>query len=151
MLATMSKHQTDMKFKLALLLATSLVASQAIAAEWMFVGGNSKLQTFLDVQSIRRNGSKVKVWVKWIDSDPVVAKGVYPERKYQSSKTLEIYDCSDRSTTTIQQILYAEPDGGDVVKSNSISEKSAQFEEVIPESIGEAILLAVCKRTNLKK
>ncbi len=138
-----------MKVRTALFI--SILASQANAAEWLYVGGNTKIEAFLDVQSVRRTGTRAKVWVKWVHATPVALRDVYPERMYSSSKTLEIYDCAERSSTTIQQILYAEEDGGEVVKSYSIPEKSASFEEVVPESIGESLLGAACNRSTSKK
>ncbi|HSD35919.1 MAG TPA: surface-adhesin E family protein [Rhodocyclaceae bacterium] len=140
-----------MSFKQILLLVGSLLACQAHAANWALVDSNSESKIFLDTESVRRNGSKVKVWIKWSHSAPVAAKNTYPEKQYQSSKSLDIYDCSDRSSASIQFILYADADGGEVVKSDSIPERLASFREVVPDSIGEAILEAACKRSGSKK
>lgn len=130
-----------------LFIAFATNAGTALAAEWIVVGGNSKVETSVDIQSLRRSGEKIKVWIKWIYEEPNEAEGIYPRKMYQSAKSLSIYNCAENSSITIQDILYSEKGGGEVIKSVTVTEAKARYSEVVPDSIGEAILQYVCTKS----
>ena len=122
-----------------------------IESRWFEVGGNSETMAFADTQSMRRNGSKVKVWLRWANTKSSETNG-YPKKTYFSEKALAIYDCADRKSATIQVIRYSDTDAsGEVVESISIPEASAAFRDLAPETIGENILEYVCTATALSK
>ena len=124
---------------------------RSIESRWFEVGGNSETAAFADTQSMRRTGPRVKVWIKWSNSKALETNS-YPKKKYLSEKQLSIYDCNDRTSATIQVIRYsAEDAAGDVVESLSFSEGSAQYRDLAPETIGEAILEYVCIATSTQQ
>ena len=95
---------------------------------------------------MRRNGPKVKVWLKWVNANPVDTDTTYPKKKYLSAKTLNIYHCTDRSVAGLQSIRYANADAsGEVVESVTVGEAKAQYSDIAPETIGESILVQVCR------
>jgi len=132
-----------------LIAATSLLAVsvQSHAANWVSIGGNGTTEAFIDKQSLRRTGQKVKVWSKWEYSEPMEVRASYSKKTYLASKELDIYDCSERTSLTTQQTLYGTPDMDSVVGSFSSPDFPHLYSEVVPDSIGEAILEFACKET----
>jgi hypothetical protein len=133
------------------LLPVFLLISSATAqpSRWVEVGGNDEITAYVDTQSLRRNGLKVKVWLKWVNASPVDTDTIYPKKKYMSAKTLNIYHCTDRTLAGIQSIRYANADAsGEVVETVSVAEARAEYTDLAPETIGESILVYVCKATS---
>lgn len=133
----------------ALFTALLLFCGSSHAAEWVLASKiENDLQVYLDIQSLRRSGAQVKAWELWTFDFPQGTTGA----TYRSLKTLQIYDCSARTNVMLQEVRYAEQDGGDVVKSISNREKVAlaHMSEVTPGSVAEDLLLEVCERTRPK-
>jgi hypothetical protein len=128
---------------LPLLLASSLAS--AAPDRWVEVAAGDNVTVFLDTQSIRRTGSKVKVWLRWVHEKPREVKGSFPVKTFLSSKSLEVYNCAERTAATLQSIKYAEAGGGEVVESLTGSDTPNQYSELAPETIGEGVLEFVCK------
>ena len=117
---------------------------RSIESRWFEVAVGNDIKAHADTQSMQRNGQKVKVWLKWTYAKAEETK-TYPKKSYMSEKTLAIYHCTDRSSTTIQVIRYADSfASGEVVESISIPEVSAEYRDIAPETIGESILEYIC-------
>lgn len=121
------------------------------AANWVDVGGSDEVTVFVDTESIRRNGTRVKTWLKWKWQNPQVVPGAYPAKTYQSEKQLQVSDCKNGSLAIAQGIRYSDPDDGDVVDSYSIEERAWKFSEAAPETIGESLIKFACKSSPLKR
>ena len=133
----------------ATLLLLSSIASHAQSWRWVEVAGNDETVAFVDVQSLRRTGPKVKVWIKWINSTAVETDTVYPKKTYKSEKNLVIYNCEDRTSIGLQAIRYANVDvSGEVVETITAQESKGGYRELAPETIGESIMNYVCKATS---
>ena len=141
--------------RIYLLVATCLFgggfSTPILAATWVPVAGNESMAAEVDRDSMRRTGPKVKVWVRWLYVEPAELKGVYPKLTFQSLKSLAIYNCADKTNINLQEVFYAERDGGQVVKTNVVPETATGYDEVIPDSMGEAILRFVCDETARKR
>jgi hypothetical protein len=112
---------------------------------WVEVGGSENVTVFADRLSIRRNGARVRVWTKWRFA---TAREIefYRDKKYRSEKSLDVYNCANRTSATVQTIYYAEADaGGEVVDARSVPEARAGFTDLAPETMGEAIFTFVCR------
>lgn len=135
---------------LALLLAlgTPMLAD---AASWVQVGGNDIVTVFIDNDTIRQNGSRVKMWVKWQYSKPQDVPYSYPKKSYQSKKSLQISDCANGKSAFVQGIYYAGPDGGEVVGSFTNEEHLLKFSESAPETFGELISNLGCNAPEEKR
>ena len=124
---------------------------RSIESRWFEVGSGSETTVYADTQSMRRNGPKVKVWLKWVYAKALETKS-YPKKNYLSEKALAIYHCADRTSTTIQVIRYVDTDvSGEVVESASILEANVDYHDVAPETIGESILDYVCSPNAINK
>ena len=133
--------------------ATTVYASvSAQQSRWAEIGRSDEITAYVDTQSLRRTGPKVKVWLKWVNASPVDTDTVFPKKTYLSAKTLNVYHCIDRTSMGLQAIRYANADvTGEVVESVSIAEAKAEYRELAPETIGENILIYVCKSTSSGK
>ncbi len=130
----------------SLCLASSTCLAQS--SRWVEVGGNDEITAYADTQSMRRTGPKVKVWLKWVNASPVETSTVFPKKTFLSEKTLAVYHCSDRSSTTLQVIRYANADfTGEVVESLNGQDTPSSYRDLAPETIGESILNYACKAT----
>ena len=120
----------------------------AQSSRWVEVGGNDDITAYADIQSMRRTGPKVKVWLKWVNASPVETSTVFPKKTFLSEKTLAVYHCIDRSSTTLQVIRYANADfTGEVVESLNGQDTQSAYRDLAPETIGESILNYACKAT----
>ena len=115
------------------------------AANWVDVAGNDEVAVFVDTESIRKGGTRVKAWLKWKWQKPQDVPGAYPAKTYQSEKQLQVSDCKNGTIAIAQGVRYAGPDGGDVVDSYTIAERDGKFSEAAPETIGESLIKFVCK------
>lgn len=115
-------------------------------SRWALAGTGTKTTVYVDTQSLRKAGTVARVWLKWTSTVAMETTRAQPAKTYLSEKTFAIYDCSNRTSATLQVIRYADSDAaGDVVESFSIREPQANFDSVAPESLGEAILKVVCE------
>lgn len=132
---------------LALLLLPTLAPAQE---RWVYVGGNDDVDAFVDKQSLRRTGSKVKAWVRVNYSTPRDSGD--SKKKFQSAVSLSMHNCADRTSSTLQVAQYSSIGGtGETVWSMTCEDKPSTYSDVIPETIGEAVLEYVCKATAPKK
>ncbi len=140
----MMKSRPIWSFLFLICVSSSFAASMASAAEWQYVaeGGNATVE--IDASSLRRDGDKVKVWSRWTYSPRREVPGEY--LKYADrSVELSIYKCAARMVQSLQ-ITYHDA-AGTVVSSRSYTERAADYSEIAPDSIGEAILNVACSKT----
>ncbi len=122
----------------------------ACAACWEEIAKTSKEDiVFLDKCSISLDGKYKKAWIKWENKEQKNVEDDYlPKKMADSSKTLYYFDCAKKQSTIIQNIYYYHDSA---VKSLSINIKEASFDEVIPDTVGEAILEAACGKVKKEK
>lgn len=120
-----------------------LFPSMAEASDWVEALRTDNVLISIDRNSLRRTGTKVRTWVKW---EWAVARESLDgaRRKYTASKELSIYNCAERSTHTVQAIRYADNEMQTVVEDVSVKDVSSSYYEVVPDSIGEALLEFSC-------
>lgn len=112
------------------------------SSRWTRVSHSTTFAVFLDKESIVTTPKLRKAWLlTTYDPDTAATQG------YQSAKSLWLYRCQERQSAIIQDILYRDKFGsGDVVRIGAqIGQDQARFEDVVPGSVGESQLNAVCK------
>ena len=63
-------------------------------------------------------GKKVRVWLKWVYASPVDTDKVYPKKTYLSAKSLNVYNCVDRTSVGLQSLRYSDADSiGEIVEA----------------------------------
>ena len=117
--------------------ATALVmaSTPAFAANWIWVGESvSNSVYYFDADTIQSSGNKVTAWSK-VDHSRDKTK------KMRQSLSRDRYDCSERTSTALNNTFYY-PDG----KVNSVTWETYEqkAEPVIPDSVWEDMLESVC-------
>ena len=125
-----------MKYLLALLM---LITSPAWAG-WELVAKNADgVQFFIDFQTIRKEGKRVKVWQLTNLSSPIVSKGI----EIFSLRARYEFDCNKEQirmlTITAFSDIHAE---GKVLKNQ---EGDLNWDDIAPETVTWAVLQSVCK------
>jgi hypothetical protein len=128
-----------------------VASANATSAEWVSVGHTNAAEVFVEKTTITPKGAKLKVWAKWVYVKPRVVPGSIPPKLFKSAQSLSFYDCAERKSASIQEIHYSEKNGGTTLKSESILDSLAIFEEIAPDSIGESILQFACQQASKGK
>jgi hypothetical protein len=121
-------------------LSVASLATPAFAADWIFadaIDANGTLH-YYDADTIQRTGNQVTVWEKWDHSRDKTEK--IRERKLRVR-----YDCAERTSTSLNTIIYF-PDGKTEFFTWEAYQQTA--DPVVPESIADAKLNAVCTATS---
>ena len=117
--------------------ATALVmgATPAFAANWIYVTqSNVGTVSYYDVDTIQRSGNQVTVWEKRDESRNKTVK-------HREMTLRERFHCSERTFTTLNITTYY-PDGTN--KSANLETYEQKAEPIAPDTMGEAVLEAVC-------
>lgn len=131
-------------------IASAPISSQA--ANWIPVRTASDGITALDTQSVSAAGGKlIKAWVK--NSFPAAREaGTTPPFSFQSYLSLRVFDCAHRSSDLLQQVFYAGPDGtGEIVKNQSYPRDKIKLVDVVPDTLGEDLLVFACEAAKVRK
>lgn len=132
--------------KYLLIVSFWLLPVLANAACWEnFATGNNKSIHFIDVCSIAVDGIYKKAW---FNTELEVPEENSDGKTYDSTKYLYYFNCKNRKLAIAQFTKYYIDD---VVNSSSTKIEKNAFDEVIPDSIGEAMLERVCSTKITKK
>ena len=124
-------------------IATLMLATSAIAAEWVEVGADTQAKYYVDVDSIKVDGENVSVLKRGIFTQLLTDTlgGVSATFK-ETVGTVEI-DCERRINRVTQIDMIGE--NGEVVWSSGPMKKR-MWEDVRPNTHAEATLETVCTR-----
>ena len=124
-----------------LMMLMLLVSTNVLAVDWVKTGGTDDFDKYLNPQSIRRDGNKVKVWtLKDYKSGQVLGDN---KTRFFSDVLRYEYDCFEDTNRLIDLYSYSGKMGqGDIVLS--IPNVTIPAGSVIPGSIGAATLKLVC-------
>lgn len=140
----------------ACLLLLALLARPGIAAQWAYVapaagkspaGATVMGTTDIDVNSVTQLGRIVKAWFR-LTYKKDVTNPVLAAKPIRKMKFLYDHLCDERKRALLQ-IIY-EDGAGVTVYSSAYDEKTVKFEDVIPDTTGEAWLESACKIAKMK-
>lgn len=155
-MAEFSEYQTDVaggSFMKNLFFVLLLISTQADAANWTKVAGkwdfNGDVNRVyqVDTDSIRAKDGLVQAWVRMSTSKPSAIDG-FSSKTFQSSLTLNFYDCKGGEVGGARQMLYSQPFGeGDLIQdvSRKRSEVSDGMQSPAPGTYEESVMNAVCR------
>jgi hypothetical protein len=119
----------------AMCLALMPIAA-AHAANWVYVGkATDNVVYYYDADTLQRSGDEVTVWEKADHSRDATAK-------FRSKIGLYRYSCSKRTYVLISLTRYF-PNGKN--ESSRFSPANQSEELILPDSVSEAMLEAVCR------
>jgi hypothetical protein len=146
-------HMIRVLVSLALLALTAQVCA---AAEWSYVapalgkspaGANVKGTMEIDVGSVAPVDKAVKAWFKLTYKADVV-NPVNAAKPIRKLKFLYYHLCEENKRALIQ-VIYDDASGA-TVYSSPFANTPPKFEDVIPDTTGEAWLKAACKIAAMK-
>ena len=136
----------DFIVKYLLIVSFWLLPVLANAACWEeFATGNDKSIHYIDACSIAIDGVYKKAWFK---TELQIPEENSDGKTYDSSKQLSYFNCKNRKSALAQFTNYYIDD---VVNSSSTKIEKSAFDEVIPDSIGEAKFERACSTKKTKK
>lgn len=104
---------------------------------WLEVGGSNSFIAYVDTQTLLRHGSDVTVWVKFAyDNTETGPSGIFDQ-----TLVLSTYNCNTRQVTDKS---YSESYKGKLIYSNQYREYELKKYNLLPDSVGEKILIFVC-------
>lgn len=127
----------------ALVIGLAILASSASASDWNLVYSDQDQSIFVDKSSISMKGKYRKAWSQWIYVKP--KKDIYGS-DYAASRNLEYYDCTEKTSSTLQYVTYKTGDISEVVRPYSYDLKNVRFDDIIPDTIGELLFKYVCEK-----
>lgn len=112
--------------------AVVLATTPALASNWKYIAyGRDGMLVYIDLQSARRSGDVVTVWVKHdlskVATDPA-----------RDSKMLKQVDCSSRTLTQVSSTDYRAD--GSVLRTHSLHSSLRRTSPVVPDTVGENLL-----------
>ena len=123
------------------------VVSSSVAAEWESATADDESTYYVDRDTIRKSGNKVKIWEL---SDYKTAQGK-AAKKHLSQKLLYEYDCTDMQGRMLSFIEYPNNMGGGKVVSTGTISASPDWKPISPGSVGEKLWKIACgKISNLE-
>lgn len=127
----------------AIAIAAATLSLAAHGQAWSPAGATSAGRTFLDMSSIRPQGTVIKAWDKSTYKD--WQQNQFPSFYYQTTKSLVYYDCKSGTYATKQVVYYDDSEGvGTIVHTQAFTDAQLYFQDPIPGSIGHGLLLRVC-------
>jgi hypothetical protein len=122
-------------------LSFAFYTNVALAVTWAEVAKSKSSVVYVDTDSIVRTGQEIKVWVRYVNSQPVEVEGTFPKRFALSAKLSWQFNCAKRTAALFKSVEYADPIGEDIIVSNSAH---GEFTDVVPGSTNEIILNKLC-------
>ena len=131
-----------------LLMLTLLVFSMQAKSEWLLVGSNDVHKFYVETESIRKAPPFITYWEKRNHTPPVI----YSEstRKTYSSRVSKVQgDCYNMKYMTLSATFYSGFDQkGEVLGTDELFKSNiAQWDDLIPGSLGELSLKYACSKT----
>jgi hypothetical protein len=117
----------------------------AQSSRWVETASSSNMFVFADAKSLRRSGSTVRVWMKWVMKSPEEIQA-FPKRTYMVEKSLVVFNCARRTSAVLQSIRYEDVEQTVLVDTRAFPASPAAFTEVAPETLGEANLEFACRQ-----
>jgi hypothetical protein len=125
-----------------ILILLLLMVSTSVFAEWTRVGSDGEITVFVDLQTIRKVGSKVKMWTL-MDFKTVQQVSTLDTTTYLSGANHKEYDCEEEATRFLDIHRYSENiASGHIVYSQT--NMKDEPESVIPGTLPEQLLRIAC-------
>lgn len=146
------KSLTNMK-TLILALALLFGGHKSFCQDWIYVSSDIKgdkvfvKSTYVSKGGDFGNTDVIKVWTRRESKVGSIVKNGKEIKVYNVKiMILREYNCSDKTTKLISQTTYNSK--GIVIETFKVPDYEQEWTEVVPESIGEAVLDKVCELFN---
>ena len=119
-------------------LSAMMLSVPAQAVNWHYYGDSDTFVGSVDMDSIRKTGSTVRAWQRRIYAKPQTSTiGAYVEMR-----VLQEVNCNDESVKMLSWVAYGHD--GSVIGSKTLPSYEQERDYVVPGTMGESFLRAVC-------
>ncbi len=124
-----------------IVLSVISVATPAYARQWTEFFSNGSSTAWVDVDSIKGVGSTREFWVRSIYKEETIGY-----LRHTSSTQKSHVNCDTQKIGVSKTILYNS--AGSVVFSSRDMNEPLKWQDTVPDSLGESMLITVCKLRN---
>ena len=126
------------------LLRAFVYSTPTVGADWVVVHMTDDYAVYIDAAGIRFRPHETRAWFLWNYAHPQTMEG--PARtRYFSVKSLALIDCERRRRAILKAYYYREPLGIGPVVGSATSSKRVVFDDVIPDTVGDMMIIAACE------
>lgn len=127
-----------------LLLLALLCAAPAALADWVKVGGNDKVDAYMDLSLLEKKGNYVMSWRLFDYRSP---QKTTSGKTFLSAATLDVINCAERTEAMTTFTQFDQPMGkGNIVASRKLAQHEWKITRIAPDSIGNALAEVACGR-----
>ncbi len=142
-------YTKNLKTSLFVFVLLSAITESCFASDWLEVINWVDKSVFVDMKSLRRTDSKVKVWEKWVFSSDQKIQGV--KKSFRSAKFFKAYRCAEGTAILLEATMYADHDAmSKILYSQSYPDAPSGYKKILPGTADEVIFTQVCKTTSLE-
>jgi hypothetical protein len=139
-------HRKNFKASVLVFMLLTALAESSIADNWVRVATTANAKLYIDTQSLKRSGSNIEVWEKWVYVKPQELKDA-SKRTYQARRELVVINCNERTAYIESIILNADRNPLSTIVENWIRpDIPAEYDNVTPETLD-----VVCRVTAPEK
>lgn len=134
-----------------LLISVLLIGHKSIAQDWVYVGADTEgTKWYVKSSYVSKDGysnSGIKIWTK-MESKKTTVKKNGKTLTYTNTKELQLIfaDCNDRRIKFVTTTVYNSQ--GKVVDTVTLEDYEQEWKDVVPDSMGEAMLDKICELFN---
>ena len=126
-------------YKIILVMLLAIVSGNALAEEWIEIGGGKELTIYVESTFVHKEGDRVKIWTLHNFKTARKATG----RTYKSMKMQSEYNCKEETTRILFLSEYSENNGGGKMVYSD-SPHNSNWRPVPPDSTSKALLEIAC-------
>jgi len=133
---------------LIILVSVLLIGHKGIAQDWVYIGSDRKgSKWYIKSSYVTKNYNSIKIWSKQVNKSSTITKN---GKKITLNNTYTVdlyeYNCSEQTSKLIGSTTYNSQ--GRVIKTFKVEEYNQEWDDVVPDSMGELILNKVCELFN---
>ena len=130
-------YRKDQTMKQLFLIALLVLSSGPAYAEWVLLSSHAEVDVYVDPDTVRRKGDRVKMW-ELNDYKTSVRNSVLSSREQSE------YDCTEERTRTLAITTFSgNMLGGKLLYSGS---EGSNWHPVAPRTVGQALWKFACKQ-----
>lgn len=134
--------------KLIILISILFIGQKSVCQDWVSVGTDTEGTKYYTKSTyVSKDGENIKIWTKQELKKTTIKKNG-KTLTYLNAKELQllVIDCTEKRIKIISKIVYNSQ--GNVVDNWTLKDYEQEWVDVVPDSMGEAMLQKICELFN---